>query len=69
MNPGKRHLFFRLLRVFKTEYIILSFMIIIQVVAAFASPLGVKNLLEYDIFSLVSHFLLTDVLQLRARLT
>ncbi|RXW23865.1 hypothetical protein EST38_g2012 [Candolleomyces aberdarensis] len=47
MNPGKRHLFFRLIRVFRTEYIVLSLMITIQVVAGFASPLGVKNLLHY----------------------
>ncbi|KAJ2912347.1 hypothetical protein MD484_g8065, partial [Candolleomyces efflorescens] len=47
MNPDKRHLFFRLMRVFRTEYIVLSLMIAIQVVAGFASPFGVRNLLQY----------------------
>lgn len=39
------------MRVFRREYTILSGMIIIQVFANFASPLGIKQLLELVIFS------------------
>ncbi|KAF5336910.1 hypothetical protein D9611_003444 [Ephemerocybe angulata] len=47
VNPNKRHLFFRLMRVFRKEYIILSIAITIQVIAGFGSPLGVRYLLRY----------------------
>ncbi|KAG2023135.1 ATP-binding cassette transporter [Coprinopsis cinerea AmutBmut pab1-1] len=43
----KRHIFFGLMRVFRTEYMILGFMMLVQVLAGFASPLGVKYLLRY----------------------
>ena len=46
MNPEKRHLLFGLFQVFKREYLVLSLMIVIQVLAGFASPLGIKQLLK-----------------------
>ena len=46
MDPEKSHLFFGLLRVLKGEYLVLSLMIPIQVLAEFASPLGTKQLLK-----------------------
>ncbi|TFK30740.1 ATP-binding cassette transporter [Coprinopsis marcescibilis] len=46
-SGNKRHLFFSLMRVFRTEYMILAAMITVQVIASFASPLGIKNLLYY----------------------
>jgi len=42
-----KHIFFGLMKVFKREYIVLSFMIMIHVVAGFASPLGTNRLLHY----------------------
>ena len=59
MSPGKRHLFFGLMHIFRSEYIVLSLMMIIRAVAGFASPLGLMNLLRYDIFPLVSRSPLT----------
>ncbi|TFK36798.1 hypothetical protein BDQ12DRAFT_699326 [Crucibulum laeve] len=43
----KRHLFFGIMRVFYREYLILALMITIQVMASFASPLGINRLLSY----------------------
>ncbi|KAF8058246.1 hypothetical protein FPV67DRAFT_1565726 [Lyophyllum atratum] len=43
----KRHLFWSLMRVFRREYIILAVMITMHVAASFASPIGIKQLLEY----------------------
>ena len=39
------------MHVFRREYVILSGMIIIQVIASFTSPLGIKQLLQLVIFS------------------
>ncbi|TFK19880.1 ATP-binding cassette transporter [Coprinopsis marcescibilis] len=46
-NHNKRHLFFGLMRVFRHEYVVLALMMVIRVVASFAAPLGLKNLLQY----------------------
>ncbi|KAJ3549276.1 hypothetical protein NMY22_g935 [Coprinellus aureogranulatus] len=46
-DPKHRHLFFGLLHIFKAEYLTLSIMIGIQVLAGFASPIGIKQLLNY----------------------
>ncbi|KAF8803435.1 multidrug resistance-associated ABC transporter [Phlegmacium glaucopus] len=44
---AKGHLFFRLIRVFYVEYIWMSFAIIVQVLASFASPLAIKKVLSF----------------------
>ncbi|TFY70118.1 hypothetical protein EVJ58_g61 [Rhodofomes roseus] len=44
---NQRHLFFGLMSVFRTEYIVLAITLSIQVITAFASPLGIRNLLRY----------------------
>jgi hypothetical protein len=46
MDPEKGHLSFGLLQVFKREDFVLSLMIVIQVLAGSASPLGIKQLLK-----------------------
>ncbi|KAH9912641.1 uncharacterized protein B0H18DRAFT_889646 [Fomitopsis serialis] len=43
----QRHMFFGLMAVFRTEYIVLAITLTIQVVTSFASPLGIRNLLHY----------------------
>ncbi|PCH33304.1 hypothetical protein WOLCODRAFT_135046 [Wolfiporia cocos MD-104 SS10] len=43
----ERHLFWGLMRVFRTEYLVLALMLTIQVITQFASPLGINNLLRY----------------------
>jgi hypothetical protein len=45
-NHQKRHLFFGLMSVFKKEYTIMAVMITIQATGSFASPLGIRNLLQ-----------------------
>ncbi|GLB36501.1 putative atp-binding cassette [Lyophyllum shimeji] len=42
-----RHLFWGLMRVFRREYLILATMIVLQALASFASPIGIKQLLQY----------------------
>ncbi|KAF8803433.1 multidrug resistance-associated ABC transporter [Phlegmacium glaucopus] len=44
---AKGHLFFRLIRVFYVEYIWMSFAIIVQVLASFASPLAINQVLHF----------------------
>lgn len=46
MEPDRRHLFFGLMRVFKAEYLLMALMIVVLVIATFASPVGIKKLLE-----------------------
>ncbi|KAI0750650.1 hypothetical protein C8Q80DRAFT_1097969 [Daedaleopsis nitida] len=43
----KRHIFFGLMTVFFKEYLVLAAMLIIRVVATFASPIGIYQLLQY----------------------
>ncbi|TDL13954.1 hypothetical protein BD410DRAFT_757430 [Rickenella mellea] len=43
----KRHLFFGLMKTFRREYIELAFMTLLRVLTAYASPIGVKQLLLY----------------------
>ncbi|KAH6916771.1 ATP-binding cassette transporter [Coprinopsis sp. MPI-PUGE-AT-0042] len=47
VTGGKRHLFFGLMRVFRREYTFMALMQVLHVLASFASPLGIKNLLHY----------------------
>ncbi|CDO77193.1 hypothetical protein BN946_scf184747.g6 [Trametes cinnabarina] len=42
-----RHIFFGLLQVFHREYLLLAVLLLIRVVATFASPLGIYRLLDY----------------------
>jgi len=46
VTEHKRHLFFGLMRVFRREYAILAVALITHVCAGFASPFGIKNLLQ-----------------------
>ncbi|KAF9807084.1 hypothetical protein IEO21_08395 [Rhodonia placenta] len=41
------HLFFGLMRVFRTEYVVLAIMLVLQVLTQFASPIGIRELLRY----------------------
>jgi hypothetical protein len=43
----KRHLFWGLMAVFRREYIVLTFLMIIRTVSGFMSPLGIRYLLGY----------------------
>ncbi|KAG1757959.1 hypothetical protein EDB19DRAFT_1936472 [Suillus lakei] len=43
----RRHIFFGLMKTFRVEYIILSIMIILQVLAKLAAPVGINQLLLY----------------------
>jgi hypothetical protein len=45
VTEHKRHIFFALMLVFRTEYFFLASMLVLNVLAGFASPLGIKNLL------------------------
>ncbi|KAJ7102323.1 hypothetical protein B0H15DRAFT_943257 [Mycena belliarum] len=44
---NKRHLFFGLLRVFRTEYLSMAATIFVMTICNFASPIGVNRLLSY----------------------
>ena len=41
----RRHIFFGLMRVFRTEFILLSILILARVVTSFAAPIGINQLL------------------------
>ncbi|KAI0832850.1 multidrug resistance-associated ABC transporter [Trametes gibbosa] len=43
----KQHIFFGLMRVFRTEYLLLAVLLLIRVAATFASPIGIYQLLDY----------------------
>ncbi|KAH9939278.1 uncharacterized protein BXZ73DRAFT_99482 [Epithele typhae] len=43
----KRHLFFGFMKVFRTEYILLVILLLIEIAATFASPIGIYQLLHY----------------------
>ncbi|KAH6916799.1 ATP-binding cassette transporter [Coprinopsis sp. MPI-PUGE-AT-0042] len=47
VTERKRHLFFGLMRVFRKEYAFLTLTLALHILASFASPLGIKNLLHY----------------------
>ncbi|KAG1716785.1 hypothetical protein ID866_383 [Astraeus odoratus] len=46
-NKKKRHLFFGLVRVFRTECIILTFLVVLRVLSTLAAPVGINKLLLY----------------------
>ncbi|KAL4069345.1 P-loop containing nucleoside triphosphate hydrolase protein [Scleroderma citrinum] len=43
----RRHLFFGLMKVFRTEYMILTLLVILRVMSTLAAPIGINQLLEY----------------------
>ncbi|KAG2123601.1 hypothetical protein DEU56DRAFT_829341 [Suillus clintonianus] len=43
----KRHIFFGLMKTFRVEYIVLALMIVLQVLAKLAAPVGINQLLLY----------------------
>ncbi|KIK70420.1 hypothetical protein GYMLUDRAFT_234888 [Collybiopsis luxurians FD-317 M1] len=43
----KRHVFFGLIRIFSTEYLVLVFLSLLNIMAEFASPVGVNRLLNH----------------------
>ncbi|KAH6916785.1 ATP-binding cassette transporter [Coprinopsis sp. MPI-PUGE-AT-0042] len=47
VTERRRHIFFGLMRVFGKEYAFFALMLVLNVLAGFASPLGIKNLLHY----------------------
>ncbi|KIO07506.1 hypothetical protein M404DRAFT_24002 [Pisolithus tinctorius Marx 270] len=47
VGGGKRHLFFGLMRVFRTEYTIMTFLVVLRVISTLAAPVGINKLLEY----------------------
>ncbi|KIJ62235.1 hypothetical protein HYDPIDRAFT_176581 [Hydnomerulius pinastri MD-312] len=46
-NRKRRHLFFSLMRVFRTEYTILTLLVVLRVITTLAAPIGVNYLLQY----------------------
>lgn len=47
VGGGKRHLFFGLMRVFRTEYTIMTFLVVLRVISTLAAPVSINKLLEY----------------------
>jgi hypothetical protein len=43
----QRHLFFGLMRIFRRDYMMMAFMVVIEVICGFARPLGINRLLNY----------------------
>ncbi|KAH9854915.1 multidrug resistance-associated ABC transporter [Lenzites betulinus] len=43
----KQHIFFGLMRVFRSEYMVLAAMLLVRVAATFASPIGIYRLLDF----------------------
>ncbi|KIM54250.1 hypothetical protein SCLCIDRAFT_1222221 [Scleroderma citrinum Foug A] len=43
----RRNLFFGLMRVFRTEYMLLTLLLVLRVVSTLAAPIGINQLLEY----------------------
>ncbi|KAI6045165.1 hypothetical protein EDC04DRAFT_2638851 [Pisolithus marmoratus] len=46
-SKRKQHLFFGLMRVFRTEYTVMTFLVILRVIFTLAAPVGINKLLEY----------------------
>lgn len=46
-NKRKQHLFFGLMRVFRTEYATMTLLVILHVISTLAAPVGINKLLEY----------------------
>ncbi|KIJ68829.1 hypothetical protein HYDPIDRAFT_25082 [Hydnomerulius pinastri MD-312] len=46
-NKKRRHLFFSLMRVFRTEYTVLTLLVVLRVLSTLAAPVGVNYLLQY----------------------
>ncbi|KAJ3556484.1 hypothetical protein NM688_g2007 [Phlebia brevispora] len=47
VTKSRRHLFFGLMKTFRSEYMILSLMIVLRVISTFAVPIGIYRLLNY----------------------
>ncbi|KAF9009619.1 multidrug resistance-associated ABC transporter [Cyathus striatus] len=43
----RRHIFFRLLRVFRKEFVIQSILMVVQSLASFGAPIGINRILSY----------------------